>query len=122
MSDNDSPTVQDNSLKEYKGSSYSYDYFCNYTDWGHLKEETKVTDSEYQPFRLQKQYADRETGLHYNFFRYYKPDAGRFVNQDPIGVLGVENLYQFALNTQAWIDVLGLAKKGPLGNGNLVRF
>ena len=26
------------------------------------------------------QYADRETGLHYNFFRYYEPDAGRFVN------------------------------------------
>ena len=22
------------------------------------------------------QYADRETGLHYNFFRYYEPDAG----------------------------------------------
>lgn len=25
--------------------------------------------------RLQNQYADRETGLHYNFFRYYEPDA-----------------------------------------------
>jgi len=29
VSDNDSPTVQDNSLKKYNGSSYSYDYFCN---------------------------------------------------------------------------------------------
>ena len=29
-----------------------------------------------------------ETGLHYNFFRYYEPDAGRFVNQDPIGLEG----------------------------------
>ena len=45
------------------------------------------------------QYADRETGLHYNFFRYYKPDAGRFVNQDPIGLWGGENLYSFAPNT-----------------------
>lgn len=27
-------------------------------------------------FRLQRQYADRETGLHYNFFRYYEPEAG----------------------------------------------
>lgn len=34
------------------------------------------------------QYADRETGLHYNFFRYYEPDAGRFVNQNPIGLAG----------------------------------
>ena len=25
--------------------------------------------------RLQNQYADRETGLHYNFFRYYEPDG-----------------------------------------------
>ena len=33
-----------------------------------------------------------ETGLHYNFFRYYEPDAGRFVNQDPIGLLGGDNL------------------------------
>ena len=37
-------------------------WFGNYTCWGRLKEETKVTDSAYQPFRLQNQYADRETG------------------------------------------------------------
>ena len=85
-------------------------WFGNYTGWGRLKEETKVTDSAYQPFRLQNQYADRETGLHYNFFRYYEPDAGRFVNQDPIGLFGGENLYSFALNTQVWIDPLGLSK------------
>ena len=67
---------------------------------GRLKEETKVTDSAYQPFRLQNQYADRETGLHYNFSRYYEPEVGRFVNQDPIGLLGGENLYQFTPNAQ----------------------
>ena len=76
-------------------------WFGNYTGWGRLKEETKVTDSAYQPFRLQNQYANRETGLHYNFFRYYEPDAGRFVNQDPIGLFGGDNLYQFAPNIQA---------------------
>ena len=70
-----------------------------------------VTGTAHQPFRLQKWYADRETGLHYNFFRYYKPDEGRFVNQDPIGLWGEENLYQFAPNAQEWLDVLGLAKK-----------
>ena len=58
-------------------------WFGNYTGWGRLKEETKVTDSAY-PFRLQNQYCDRETGLHYNFFRYYEPDVGRFVNQEKI--------------------------------------
>ena len=83
-------------------------WFGNYTGWGRLKEETKVTDSAYQPFRLQNQYADRETGLHYNFFRYYEPNVGRFVNQDPIGLAGGENLYAFAPNTQVWVDWFGL--------------
>ena len=64
-------------------------WFGNYTGWGCLKEETKVADSAYQPFRIQNQYADCETGLHYNFFRYYEPETGRFVSQDPIGLLGV---------------------------------
>ena len=82
-------------------------WFGNYTGWGRLKGETKVTDSADQPFRLQNQYADRETGLHYNFFRYYEPDAGRFVNQDPIRLMGGENLYRFAPNTGSWIDPSG---------------
>ena len=84
-------------------------WFGNYTGWGRLKEETKVTYNAYQPFRLQNQYADRETGLHYNFFRYYEPDAGRFINQDPIRLWGGDNFYWFAPNSSAWIDVLGLA-------------
>ena len=86
-------------------------WFDNYSDWSRLKEETKVMDSAYQPFRLQNQNTDRETGLHYNFFRYYEPDAGRFVNQDPIGLFGGDNLYQFAPNIQAWVDPLGLATR-----------
>ena len=67
------------------------------------------TDSAYQSFHLQNQYADRETGLHYNFFRYYKPEAGRFVNQDPIGLWGGENLYSFVPNANVWVDPLGLS-------------
>ena len=37
-------------------------------------------------------------------------DAGRFVNQDPIGLIGEANLYEFAPNTNKWLDVLGLNK------------
>ncbi|WP_444817841.1 RHS repeat-associated core domain-containing protein [Streptococcus sp. HJ1] len=83
-------------------------WFGNYTGWDCLEEETKVTDNAYQPFRLQNQYVDHETGLHYNFFRYYEPDAGRFVNQDPIRLWGGENFYQFAFNAKTWFDPLGL--------------
>ena len=81
-------------MKTARNLLFRYDPITgSYTGWGRLKEKTKVTDSAYQPFRLQNQYADRETGLYYNFFRYYEPDAGRFVNQDPIGLLGGDNLY-----------------------------
>ena len=86
-------------------------WYGEYTAWCRLKEETKVKDSAYQPFRLQNQYADREMGLHYNFFRYYEPDAGRFVNQDPIGLMGGTNFYQFSMNALGGVDPLGLARK-----------
>jgi len=45
---------------------------------------------EVQPLRFQGQYHDAETGLHYNRFRYYDPDCGRFVGQDLtcLGIFG----------------------------------
>ena len=66
----------------------------------HLKKDECVYQHAHRPFRLQNQYYDEETGLYYNFFRYYKSDAGRFVNQDSIGLLGGENLYEFTPNAQ----------------------
>ncbi|MFG6004158.1 contractile injection system protein, VgrG/Pvc8 family [Salmonella enterica subsp. enterica serovar Pomona] len=62
----------------------------------------------HQPLRLPGQYFDDETGLHYNLFRYYAPECGRFVSQDPIGLKGGINLYQYAPNPLSWIDQLGL--------------
>ena len=86
-------------------------WYGDYTAWGRLKSEMKVYPNAHQPFRLQNQYFDEETGLHYNLMRYYEPEAGRFVNQDPIGLLGGANLYLFAPNMQTWIDSLGLSGK-----------
>lgn len=54
------------------------------------------------------QYQDEETGLHYNTYRYYAPEVGRFTTPDPIGLLGGINLYQYAPNPLSWIDPLGL--------------
>ena len=82
-------------------------WYGEYSAWDRLKKDERVYKNTHPPFHLQNQYADRETGLHYYFFRYYKPDAGRFVNQDPIGLLSGENLYQFAPITQSWIDPSG---------------
>ncbi|MHC5178869.1 RHS repeat-associated core domain-containing protein, partial [Serratia rhizosphaerae] len=55
------------------------------------------------------QYQDNESGLHYNLFRYYEPEVGRFTTQDPIGLQGGLNLYQYAPNPYGWVDPLGLA-------------
>ena len=62
-----------------------------------------------QNVRFQGQYFDAETGLHYNRFRYYDPDAARFVTQDPIRLLGGANSYEYGPSAIAWIDPLGLA-------------
>ena len=86
-------------------------WYGEYTAWGCLKKDEQVYQDVHQPFRLRNQYCDQETGLHYNFFRYYEPDTERFVSQDPIGLWGGDNLYQFAPNTQNWTDVLGLGGK-----------
>ena len=50
------------------------------------------------PFRFQGQYYDAESGLHYNRFRYYNPEIGLFVSQDPIGLDGGGNLYAYVVN------------------------
>lgn len=81
---------------------------------GRLKKDERVYRNAHQPFRLQNQYFDQETGLHYNLMQYYEPEAGRFVNQDPIRLWGGENLYAFSLNIVSWIDPLGLIKASEI--------
>jgi len=51
--------------------------------------------------------------LHYNRWRYYCPEIGSFISQDPLGLIPGENVYSFAANVQNWIDPLGLACKKP---------
>lgn len=52
--------------------------------------------------------------------------CGRFVNQDPIGLEGGDNLYAFAPNVQEWLDVLGLSSfsqaVGNAGESQLLRY
>ena len=69
-----------------------------------------ISESELQPIKFQGQCLDTETGLHYNRFRYYDSDVGMFISRDPIGLLGGNNVFQYAPNPIGWIDPWGLAK------------
>jgi RHS repeat-associated protein len=90
---------------------------ARYQTWGNLALEewvpspdpAAVLPRQVQGLRFQGQYHDAETGLHYNTFRYYDPDIGRLVSQDPIGLAGGLNLYQYAPDPISWIDPWGLA-------------
>jgi RHS repeat-associated protein len=60
--------------------------------------------------RFPGQYADAESGLYYNLFRDYSPTTGRYVQADPIGIVGGNNLYAYANgNPLTYFDSQGLA-------------
>ena len=78
-----------------------------YDEWGNqLNEENP--HHLYQPYRLPGQQCDEESGLYYNRHRYYDPLQGRYITQDPIGLEGGWNLYQYPLNPVIDTDPLGL--------------
>ena len=84
-------------------------WHSDYCGWGKSREEWQdQSQKDEQNLRYPGQYHDRETGFHYNIFRFYDPDIGRFAQLDPIGLNGGINLYCYAPNTFTFIDPLGL--------------
>ena len=59
--------------------------------------------------RFAGQYADEESGLHYNRFRYYDNGTGQYLSPDPIGLSGGVNPYGYVHNPLGWVDPLGLS-------------
>jgi RHS repeat-associated protein len=59
--------------------------------------------------RFPGQYADVESGLFYNYFRNYDPVVGRFVQDDPLGLVAGNNLYAYVgSNPFGYVDPYGL--------------
>ena len=66
-------------------------------------------DSLFIPFLYQGQYYDEEIGLAYNRFRYYSPESGTYISQDPIRLAGNNpNFYGYTFDCNTEVDVLGL--------------
>ena len=66
-------------------------------------------DSSFIPFLYQGQYYDEEIGLAYNRFRYYSPESGTYISQDPIGLAGNNpNFYGYTFDCNTEVDVWGL--------------
>ena len=72
-------------------------------------------DAHFVPFRYQGQYHDTEIDLYYNRFRYYSPESGMYISQDPIRLKGNNpNIYAYVKNSITDIDPFGLMAWGPL--------
>jgi RHS repeat-associated protein len=79
---------------------------CTYSAYGSARidpESTIVVN-----LRFPGHYFDAETGLHYNRFRYYSPELGRYLQCDPEGIAGGLNPYAYTDNPLAQVDIRGL--------------
>ena len=89
-------------------SSGSVVWKANYEPFG--KAAVSAASTVENNLRFPGQYFDRETGLHYNYFRDYEPGTGRYVQSDPIGLAGGLNTYAYVGgNPLSFIDPEGLA-------------
>ncbi|UNS98430.1 DUF6531 domain-containing protein [Streptomyces tubbatahanensis] len=80
------------------------------TLWGTTAWHTEST--AYTPLRFPGQYYDPETGLHYNYFRYYDAETARYLTSDPLGLEPTPNPHTYVANPFLTVDPLGLAPSG----------
>lgn len=75
-------------------------------------EEDSIVGAGVNNWRFPGQYAEDETGFHYNWFRHYDPSIGRYIQSDPIGLSGGWNTYVYASASPILrVDPFGLSDK-----------
>lgn len=60
------------------------------------------------PWRWPGQFADAETGLYYNGYRYYDPERGEYISPDALGLTAGLNQWAYVVNVLQQTDPLGL--------------
>ncbi|MFP7675599.1 RHS repeat-associated core domain-containing protein [Marivita sp. S0852] len=86
--------------------------------WGAVEDkEFRAANDDTPPvtcnIRFQGQWFDEESGLHYNRFRYYDPQATQYLSPDPIGLAGGVRPQGYVADPNGWVDPLGLAGCQP---------
>ena len=72
--------------------------------------------------RFPGQYFDVESGTHYNYYRNYDPEQGRYLQPDPLGISQGMNLYAYVGNNPLqYSDPLGLFKWHPGVHQNILQ-
>jgi RHS repeat-associated protein len=99
--------LMDSSGRELWGASLGAYGDVRGTRGGEPKRDSRYARAAV-PFRWQGQYDDPETGLYYNRFRHYDPDAGQYISRDPIGLEGGLRGYGYVGDPTFWVDPLGL--------------
>nr|WP_324713215.1 RHS repeat-associated core domain-containing protein [Flavobacterium columnare] len=64
-------------------------------------------DQNLIPFLYQGQYYDHDIELAYNRFRYYNPETGNYISQDPIGLAGGFCIYSYVKDSNKFVDIFG---------------
>jgi RHS repeat-associated protein len=88
--------------------------------WGKLNRlwQSPAANEAEHPLQLDlrfpNQWHDAESGLHYNYQRYYDPESGQYLSPDPIGLAGGMRVQGYVDNPGVGIDPLGLSECPPI--------